>query len=115
MEKIREKYPYLFKNDSEIEKEKKYKLALKAANRISTILKEEFDATEVRLFGSLVDKERFSENSDIDIAERGILPERFYSSYAAITRAIGDFKIDLVDMEDCKEGIKKAIEAGEII
>jgi predicted nucleotidyltransferase len=71
-------------------------LALKAANRISTILKEEFDATEVRLFGSLVDKERFSENSDIDIAERGILPERLPGLFEQTKAEINDF-MKLID------------------
>ena len=109
MKTIKDKYPLLFEDTEEKERKIKYEKALKDASVIASILKEQFGATEVRVFGSLSEEARFSSLSDIDIAEKGIPPERFYAAYAAITRGISEFKIDLVDMEDCKETIKEEI------
>ena len=109
MKKIKEKYPLLFEDTEKKERKIKYEIALKDAKEIARILKEQFGATEVRIFGSLSDEARFTSISDIDIAEKGIRPEKFYAAYAAITRGCSEFKIDLVDMDDCKESIKKEI------
>lgn len=109
MKTIKDKYPLLFQDTEDKERKIKYEKALKDAKVIADILKEQFGATEVRVFGSLSDRTRFSSLSDIDIAEKGIPPEKFYAAYGAITRGISEFKIDLVDMDDCKETIKKEI------
>jgi len=108
MKTIKEKYPLLFEEE-EKEKQIKYKKALNDAKEIAGILKERFGATEVRCFGSLTDEARFSSLSDIDIAVKGVPPEKFYTAYAEITKKISEFKIDLVDMDDCKESIKTEI------
>jgi len=115
MEDYRKKYSLLFEDDSDTVRKKRYQQAISAAQKIADILKKDYHAEEVRLFGSLLDFGRFFLSSDIDIAERGIPREVFYSAYAKITREIRDFKIDLVDMEDCREYMKKAIESGKIL
>ena len=115
MKKIKEKYPLLFEDTEKKERKIKYDKALKDVKVIADILKEEFGATEVRYFGSLSDEARFSSLSDIDIAEKGIPPKRFYAAYGVITRGISEFKIDLVDMEDCKERIKEEIMKNGVI
>lgn len=61
------------------------------------------------VFGSLVDRSRFNRWSDIDLAVLGIPAARFYAAVGAVTRLITDFKVDLVDIDDCKESISKAI------
>ncbi|MCG8514296.1 MAG: hypothetical protein MI740_09155 [Halanaerobiales bacterium] len=35
---------------------------------------------------------------------------KFYSAVSAVTRAIRDFKVDLVDKENCRDVLKKSIE-----
>ena len=115
MEDLRGKYPLLFEDPQKNRDKEQYKKAMHAIQKIAGILKQEFQATEVRLFGSLLEKERFTEFSDIDIAERGIPPSKFYKAYARITREVSDFNIDLVDMEDCKEAIKDVIDKEGVV
>lgn len=81
------------------------------ARRASDLLRKEYGATKVILFGSLAQKEGFSPWSDIDLAVLGIEPELFYAAVALVTGLSSKFKIDLVDIEDCKQSLKKAIGA----
>ena len=46
--------------------------AWQTAHRVAMMLYEDFGATQVAVFGSLAEKERFSKWSDIDIAVWGI-------------------------------------------
>jgi predicted nucleotidyltransferase len=70
----------------------------------------EFDAEKVVLFGSLVGDSGFTLWSDIDLAAWGIPSTRFYEAVAAITGMSSKFKIDLVDPDTCRPGLKDAIE-----
>jgi predicted nucleotidyltransferase len=105
------KYPYLFVNDKSNSKQKqqKYEKAWREAKKAAKILKEDYGAKEVFVFGSLTDKSRFHINSDIDLAETGIPDEKFYAAVGALIRLVKNFKVDLVDANDCKETLKKAI------
>lgn len=107
---IKDKYPLLFKDkDSKINLDSRYKKAWQRAREAAAILKKEYGAKEVWVFGSLTDKNKFHRKSDIDLAEVGIPDNKFYAAFAAITRQIRDFKIDLVDAESCRDVLKKAI------
>ncbi|MBN1904645.1 MAG: hypothetical protein JW927_06075 [Deltaproteobacteria bacterium] len=70
----------------------------------------EFGATRVVIFGSLTHDGLFNPWSDIDLAAWGINPEIFYSAVAAMTGLSPFFRIDLVDINDCRSSIRKAIE-----
>lgn len=61
------------------------------------ILKEN-GATEVYIFGSIANG-KFNENSDIDIAVKGIKAEEFYK-VAGILMFELENKIDLIDLDD---------------
>ncbi len=118
VESKEEDYPLLFHKSNKTQKSLiiKRKEARGKAERAAKILKEQFKAEKVWLFGSLVQKDKFHDRSDIDLAARGIPPEKFYKAYGTITREITDFQIDLVDIDDCKEYLKKAIQRdGELI
>ena len=91
MKTIKEQYPLLFEDKEEKERKINYEKVLKDAKVIAGILKEQFGATEVRIFDSLYDRKRFSTLSDIDIDEKSIPPERYYAAYGAITSGISDF------------------------
>ena len=80
------------------------------ARKASDLLRKEYGATKVILFGSLAQEEGFSPWSDIDLAVWGIEPELFYGAVALVTGLSSKFKIDLVDIEDCKQSLKKAID-----
>ena len=84
--------------------------ALELATRASELLKKEFGATRVVVFGSIAHDGWFTPWSDIDLAAWDIKPELFYSAVDAVTGLSPSFRIDLVDVNDCKPSIKEAIE-----
>ena len=96
--------------DSNAEVKQQKLEALQIAKKASHLLKNNFNAKKVLLIGSLARMTGYHLHSDIDIAVSGIAPEKFYSAVAEITGLSSIFKIDLIDMDDCKPGIKKAIE-----
>lgn len=89
---------------------KRRRRALTAARKAAKLLKNEFGATKVILFGSLARRVGFTLWSDIDLAASGIAPERFYAASAAIERATIGFQIDLIDLETCLPAMLKSIE-----
>ncbi|MFW6301592.1 MAG: nucleotidyltransferase family protein [Bacillota bacterium] len=117
-ESQKEDYPLLFHKSTKTDKTllSRHKKAREAAERAAKILKDQFQADKVWIFGSLTQKERFHERSDIDLAASGIPPEKFYKAFGTITRELKDFQIDLVDIDDCKGYLKEAIKReGELI
>ena len=87
--------------------------ALSLAKQAATLLKEEFGATQVILFGSLL-TEAFHESSDIDLAAIG-LPENQYFQAVGRLIGLGDFDFDLVEVENARPEIANAINQGVIL
>jgi len=82
----KEEYPLLFADDEEQKQEelkKRYKRAWNCAREAATLLKRDYKAKKVWVFGSLVDESRFNIWSDIDLAADGIPDSKFYSIYGA--------------------------------
>lgn len=90
--------------------ERRYKQAMRLARRTAAILRKDFGARRVALFGSLANESGFTLWSDIDLAAWGIPAERFYAAVAAVTGLSAEFKADLVDAETCKASLRSAIE-----
>ena len=90
------------------------KEAWRIAHKASILLKEKFDARKVYLFGSLAEDIGFNKWSDIDLAVVGVPPEMFYSAVAMVTGLSPSFRVDLIDMNDCRSGLKKSIEQNGI-
>lgn len=87
---------------SERERERTRRLASKAraeARRVAKMLVQEFGAQLVYLFGSLGREGQFHERSDIDLAVRGIAPERFFQAWTAAGACI-TLPIELVDLDE---------------
>ncbi len=79
------------------------------ASQAADYLKNEYSVKKVLLFGSLVDNEFFHKHSDIDIAVDG-LPEKFYyKAIGEVMDLIGDFAIDIVDLNTCNPDFRKKI------
>jgi uncharacterized protein len=89
---------------------KRKEQAWQLAHQAAQLLKNQFKAEKVAVFGSLTHEDWFNDWSDIDLAAWGIPAVRFYSAVAAITGLSADFKIDLVDPETCRTSIRAAIE-----
>jgi predicted nucleotidyltransferase len=84
--------------------------AMLTARKAARLLKTEFGAKEVILFGSLARRVGFTLWSDIDLAVRGIDPEKFFAAFGAIERIDVNFQIDLVELETCLPALVKSIE-----
>lgn len=84
--------------------------AWEVARTAADILRRDFGATRVAVFGSLVDGERFSLWSDVDLASWGIPVHRFFGAVAAVSAVSPDFRVDLVDIQNCRASIRKSIE-----
>ncbi|MEM9164315.1 MAG: nucleotidyltransferase domain-containing protein [Cyanobacteria bacterium P01_F01_bin.4] len=75
-----------------------------------TLLREEFGATEVKVFGSAINVEYFWPDSDIDLAAWGIPPGSYYRAAGTVDEYSDEFRVDLVDPEKCRPGLRKAID-----
>ena len=84
-------------------------MAWKVARQAAEILKNEFHASRVVVFGSLADEEWFTPWSDIDLAAWGIAPSNYFSAVAAVTGISTEINVDLIDPEDCSPSLLKAI------
>jgi uncharacterized protein len=83
------------------------KAAWAEAKTAAALLREQFGATSVIVFGSLV-KGRFGENSDIDLAVEGIAKSSFFSALAAVN-AHSQWQIDLKPIESLEPRFKARV------
>lgn len=83
--------------------------ALLTASKAARLLRDEFTASEVFMFGSLARYKGFTLWSDIDLAARGIPPERFFEAVGVVTGLSAEFKIDLIELESCPEALHERI------
>src|SRR6266508_2756355 len=86
------------------------KRARLAARKAAKLLKSEFGATEVILFGSLARRVGFRRWSDIDLASRGIPSDKYLTAMDTVLYLSPEFKIDLVELETCPPSLLKSIE-----
>ena len=74
-------------------------------------LRTEFGATQVMVFGSLLNKSAYTRWSDIDLAACGISAAQFYRAIGCLNDMAGGFQVDLVDPSsaDCRNSVKQRI------
>jgi predicted nucleotidyltransferase len=84
--------------------------AWETARTAADLLRRRFGATHVVVFGSLAHDEWFTRCSDIDLAASGIPPDAFFRAVAAVTGLSAEFKVDLVDPQDCRPALRQVIE-----
>lgn len=76
-------------------------------------ISKDFGVEKVLLFGSCL--EEVESAQDIDIAVKGIKPERFFEMYGKILGVV-DSEIDLIPLEDTREHFaKRVLEKGRLI
>lgn len=88
--------------------------AFDVAKQAAIVLRKQFGAKRIVIFGSLASKEDFTSWSDIDLAAWGIAPDDFFLAVAAVTGLSSDFKIDLVEPTACRDAIKDTIQSNGI-
>lgn len=93
--------------------EQRRQQGLNLAKQAASLLKKEFGATQVILFGSLLNT-TFHEASDIDLAVAG-LPEKRYFQAVGHLLSLGDFDFDLVEIQHVRPEMVKAISQGVVL
>lgn len=87
-------------------------MAYTEAQRLARVLQQDFDATEVHVFGSvtrfLKGEAGFHLQSDIDLATRGISTDRFFAAQGHLLM-LSSFLVDLIDLDDCSPKLREAI------
>lgn len=79
-----------------------------AAEQAARVLRDEYGANEVWLFGSLADEPRH-DDFDVDLAVRGITPARYFAALSRAWDVVGR-PVDLVTLESCSESLRRRVE-----
>jgi len=87
--------------------------AEETAKRVASALVERHGVTEVWLFGSLA-QGRFRPGSDIDLAARGLPPQKFFRILSEIN-AEQEFDVDLIDLDACPSWLSEAAQQGRLL
>lgn len=90
--------------------ERRRQQAWRVARQAAKLLRDEYGARKVVVFGSLAHEDWFTPWSDIDLAAWGIPPERFYGAVAAVTGLSPTFQVDLVDSDACLSSLSAMVE-----
>ncbi len=80
------------------------------ARHAAALLYDQFNASHVVAFGSLIHGMWFSPTSDIDLAAWNIADEDYFIAVAKLQDLATEFKIDLIAMERCKPHLRETIE-----
>jgi predicted nucleotidyltransferase len=84
--------------------------ALRVARQAAELLKQEYGASRVVLFGSLAQDDRITPWSDVDLAAWGIRPDTFYTAVAQLSDLHPEIEIDLIDADRCQQKLRLVIE-----
>ena len=86
--------------------EKAWKLARTAAS----LLKEEFGAEQVAIFGSLVQPNLFHRRSDVDLAVWGLAESDYFRAVSQLLSLDPDISVDLIEVEHASPRLREKIE-----
>jgi len=84
--------------------------AWETARRAAKLLKEDFGAQRVVVFGSLLCPKCFNQWSDVDVAAWGIRPEDTFRAMGAVMDLGEGIEINLVDIDTCLTALRVMIE-----
>ena len=79
-----------------------FQRAWKTAHQIAAMLYQDFGATRVAVFGSLAERNWFTQLSDIDIVAWGISMDAYWDVYGKVVYFDATFNIDFVTFEETK-------------
>ena len=84
--------------------------AWKAARQAAALLKREFGAQQVVVFGSLIHPRRFTRWSDVDLAAWGLTARNWLQASAAVRALSDEIEMNLVDVACCPADLQAVIE-----
>jgi uncharacterized protein len=89
--------------------DERFQLGQTIARQLAALLRREFGAERVVLFGSLTDRDMFHTRSDIDLAAWGIPEQDYLKAVAAVTGFTPAFLVDLARMEEASERLHDVV------
>lgn len=101
--------------ESQAERTQRQNRAWELARLAAQFLKEQFQATKVMVFGSLVRDDCFTLWSDLDIAAWGIAPHETLRAMEAVRDLDEGIDINLVDVGTCSPTLLTNIEQEGIL
>jgi len=81
------------------------------AHQAAKLLKEQFGATQVIVYGSLAHGHWFRLESDIDLAAKDIPPALFWRAWSALDHIDPAFEINLIALETATDSLRSTIES----
>ncbi|PPS40948.1 nucleotidyltransferase family protein [Chroococcidiopsis sp. TS-821] len=90
----------------------RYQRGWEVAREAAEILKREFGAERVVVFGSLLDQQRMHLQSDVDLAVWGLDSKYYFQAVARLQEIDSTFAVDLVETDNSYSYIKSAIAQG---
>ena len=84
--------------------------AMEVARRAALLLKSEYGATRVVVYGSTAHGYWFNSESDIDLIAAGIPATLYWKAWNAIDALTPEFEVNLVDWEDATPSLLESVE-----
>ncbi len=84
--------------------------AWQVARAAAALLKEQFGAAQVAVFGSLLRPEKFYERSDVDLAVWGLDEREYFKAVSRLLDLDPEISVDLVEIEFATPHLRAAIE-----
>ena len=84
--------------------------AWELAREAADVLRQQFGAVRVVVFGSLIHPGSFTPWSDVDIAAWGLRPEDTFRAIGAVMDLASDIPLNLVDVGACRAAVLRVIE-----
>lgn len=86
-------------------------LGMALAHQASELLKQNFQAEKVVLFGSITCLDRIHDRSDVDLAVWGLNPQDYFRAVGQLLALHPDIAVDLVEIETASPRLRCAIES----
>jgi predicted nucleotidyltransferase len=92
------------------EREARRQRSWELARQAALLLKKDFGAQRVVLFGSLIDSCRFTLWSDVDLAAWGLTSQNWLKAIGAVRDLSTEIELNLIDVECCSPQLLEVIE-----
>jgi predicted nucleotidyltransferase len=80
------------------------------AREIARFLRDKYQPTRIRVFGSLLYPEVFHAESDIDLAVEGIPWPAYLRAWNDVERRFPEFKVDLIDLSVVSNSLRQCVD-----
>lgn len=93
----------------------RHQAGVKQAQTLAGVLKSEFGATKVALFGSMLSASNIHMDSDIDLAVWGLSFSDYLPALSRLLTEAKEFSVDLVRIEEASHSLALSIEKGLVL